>query len=46
MAAKLVDLFAHNFAQFAEQVDEGVRQAGPKSPQAQPQPQTAQTTSA
>ena len=27
MAAKLVDLFVENFAQFADQVDEGVRQA-------------------
>src|SRR5690242_8032465 len=33
MAAKLVDLFAQNFAQFADQVDEGVRQAGPKAQQ-------------
>ena len=29
-AAKLVDLFVENFAQFADQVDEGVRQAAPK----------------
>jgi phosphoenolpyruvate carboxykinase (ATP) len=29
-AAKLVDLFVDNFAQFAEHVDEGVRQAAPK----------------
>jgi phosphoenolpyruvate carboxykinase (ATP) len=29
MAAKLVDLFVENFAQFADQVDEGVRQAAP-----------------
>ena len=28
-AAKLVDLFVDNFAQFAEHVEEGVRQAGP-----------------
>jgi len=28
-AAKLVDLFVENFAQFADQVDEGVRQSGP-----------------
>jgi phosphoenolpyruvate carboxykinase (ATP) len=28
-AAKLVDLFVENFAQFADQVDEGVRQAAP-----------------
>jgi phosphoenolpyruvate carboxykinase (ATP) len=31
-AAKLVDLFIENFAQFADQVDEGVRQAAPKVP--------------
>jgi phosphoenolpyruvate carboxykinase (ATP) len=30
MAAKLVDLFVENFAEFADHVDEGVRQAGPK----------------
>ena len=30
MAAKLVDLFVENFAQFADQVDEGVRQAAPR----------------
>ena len=30
MAAKLVDLFVENFAQFADEVDEGVRQAAPK----------------
>jgi phosphoenolpyruvate carboxykinase (ATP) len=45
MAAKLVDLFVENFAQFADQVDEGVRQAAPKvaqrEAQAQPQTQTA-----
>ena len=29
-AAKLVDLFVENFAEFAEHVDEGVRQAGPQ----------------
>src|SRR6202008_1577206 len=29
-AAKLVDLFVTNFAEFADQVDEGVRQAAPK----------------
>jgi phosphoenolpyruvate carboxykinase (ATP) len=33
MAAKLVDLFVQNFAQFADQVDEGVRQAAPKAQQ-------------
>ncbi len=30
-AAKLVDLFNDNFAQFAEHVDEGVREAAPKA---------------
>jgi phosphoenolpyruvate carboxykinase (ATP) len=29
-AAKLVDLFVENFAEFAAHVDEGVRQSGPK----------------
>ena len=29
-AARLVDLFVDNFAEFAEHVDEGVRQSGPK----------------
>ncbi len=43
-AAKLVDLFVENFAQFADQVDEGVRQSGPTA-QRQAQPQ-AQTTTA
>jgi phosphoenolpyruvate carboxykinase (ATP) len=44
-AAKLVDLFVQNFAQFADQVDEGVRQSGPTA--AQPaQPQQSQTTAA
>ena len=33
-AAKLVDLFIENFAQFEDQVDEGVRQAAPKVPAA------------
>jgi phosphoenolpyruvate carboxykinase (ATP) len=33
-AEKLVDLFIENFAQFADQVDEGVRQAAPKVPAA------------
>ena len=33
-AARLVDLFVENFAQFADQVDEGVRQAAPKVPAA------------
>jgi phosphoenolpyruvate carboxykinase (ATP) len=40
-AAKLVDLFVENFAEFADQVDEGVRQSGPtQTQQAQAQPQT------
>jgi phosphoenolpyruvate carboxykinase (ATP) len=38
-AARLVDLFVENFAQFADQVDEGVRQSGPAQRQAQPQAQ-------
>jgi phosphoenolpyruvate carboxykinase (ATP) len=49
MAAKLVDLFVENFAEFADQVDEGVRQAAPKVTQGQAQQQAqpaAQTTSA
>jgi phosphoenolpyruvate carboxykinase (ATP) len=33
-AAKLVDLFVENFAQFADHVDEGVRQAAPKTREA------------
>jgi phosphoenolpyruvate carboxykinase (ATP) len=45
VAAKLVDLFVENFAQFADQVDEGVRDAGPKAQQRQAQAQ-AQTTTA
>ena len=43
-AAKLVDLFVENFAEFETHVDEGVRQSGPRAQrQAQPQgqPQTA-----
>jgi len=41
-AAKLVDLFVSNFAQFAEHVDEGVRQSGPQQAhQAQAQPTPA-----
>ena len=32
-AARLVDLFNENFAQFAEHVEEGVRQAAPRAPQ-------------
>ena len=35
MAAKLVDLFVENFAQFADQVEEGVRRAAPKASQRQ-----------
>jgi phosphoenolpyruvate carboxykinase (ATP) len=50
MAAKLVDLFVENFAQFADAVDEGVRQAAPKvtNGQAQQQAQApaTQTTTA
>jgi phosphoenolpyruvate carboxykinase (ATP) len=34
-AAKLVDLFVANFAEFAPHVDEGVRQSGPKPAQQQ-----------
>ncbi|MFA6115151.1 MAG: phosphoenolpyruvate carboxykinase [Sphingomonas sp.] len=33
-AAKLVDLFVENFAQFADDVDEGVRQAAPRTAEA------------
>jgi len=43
MAAKLIDLFVENFAQFADHVDEGVREAAPRQQgpvQAQPQTQT------
>jgi phosphoenolpyruvate carboxykinase (ATP) len=43
-AAKLVDLFVANFAEFESHVEEGVRQSGPKgaqrSGQAQPYSQT------
>ena len=39
-AARLVDLFVENFAQFAGQVDEGVRQAAPKVARHQGEPQT------
>jgi phosphoenolpyruvate carboxykinase (ATP) len=49
VAAKLVDLFVENFAQFADQVDEGVRQAAPKVVQGQRQSQAqaqAQPTTA
>jgi phosphoenolpyruvate carboxykinase (ATP) len=47
MAAKLVDLFVENFAQFADHVEPGVRDAGPKPPQQAQQaqqPNPAQTT--
>jgi phosphoenolpyruvate carboxykinase (ATP) len=37
-AAKLVDEFVANFAQFAEHVDEGVRQAAPQRGQPTPEP--------
>ena len=44
-AAKLVDLFVQNFAEFAPHVDEGVRQSGPRAAQsAQPQQTQTQTT--
>jgi phosphoenolpyruvate carboxykinase (ATP) len=49
MAAKLVELFVANFAEFAPHVDEGVREAGPVAQQGRQQAQdvaTAQTTSA
>jgi len=39
-AAKLVDLFVANFAEFAEHVDEGVRQSGPQVAQQAPTPAT------
>ena len=45
-AAKLVDLFVENFAQFADQVDEGVRQAAPTAGRQQTQPSPAQATPA
>ena len=40
-AAKLVDLFVANFAEFAEHVEGGVRQSGPKVRQQQPSPAAA-----
>jgi phosphoenolpyruvate carboxykinase (ATP) len=46
MAAKLVDLFVKNFAQFADEVDEGVRQAAPGTAQQQAQTSTSQATAA
>ena len=45
-AAKLVDLFVENFAQFADQVDEGVRQAAPKAERQAPAQAQSQTTPA
>jgi phosphoenolpyruvate carboxykinase (ATP) len=42
-AARLVDLFVENFAQFADQVDEGVRQAAPRVGQRQAETQTQPT---
>jgi len=45
-AAKLVDLFVENFSQFADQVDEGVRQAAPKVAQQAQQQTQAQATPA
>jgi phosphoenolpyruvate carboxykinase (ATP) len=46
MAAKLVDLFVENFAQFADQVDEGVRQAAPRHARQQAQAAPSQATAA
>jgi phosphoenolpyruvate carboxykinase (ATP) len=46
MAAKLVELFVENFAQFADQVDEGVRQAAPRHAQQQAQASQAPATAA
>ncbi len=40
-AAKLVDLFVANFAEFAEHVDEGVRQSGPQVAQQRAAPSPA-----
>jgi phosphoenolpyruvate carboxykinase (ATP) len=45
MAAKLVDLFVENFRQFADQVDDGVRQSGPQQAQQQA-PAPSQITAA
>jgi phosphoenolpyruvate carboxykinase (ATP) len=44
-AAKLVDLFVKNFAEFADHVDEGVRQSGPTARQ-QAQVESQQPTPA
>jgi phosphoenolpyruvate carboxykinase (ATP) len=46
MAARLVDLFVQNFAEFAPHVDEGVRQSGPRQAQRAQADQQAQTTTA
>jgi phosphoenolpyruvate carboxykinase (ATP) len=46
MAAKLVDLFVENFAQFSDEVDEGVRQAAPQTRQQQAQAAQSQATPA
>jgi phosphoenolpyruvate carboxykinase (ATP) len=46
MAARLVDLFVQNFAEFAPHVDEGVRQAGPRQARQAQAEQQAQTTTA
>ncbi len=46
VAVKLVDLFVENFAQFADQVDEGVRQAAPKAAQQQAQASPSKATAA
>jgi phosphoenolpyruvate carboxykinase (ATP) len=45
-AAKLVDLFVENFAQFETQVDEGVRQAAPRVSRQPAQAQTQTQTTA
>jgi len=39
-------LFVENFAQFSDQVDEGVRQAAPRVAQQQAQPSQSQATAA
>src|SRR5205085_9905923 len=43
MAARLVDLFIENFAEFADQVDDGVRQAAPRVTHGQEQRQAQAT---
>ena len=40
-AARLVELFVENFAEFADHVDEGVRQSGPKAARQQMSAATA-----